>query len=63
MKLSTLIFLKSARISLATFPLMFVNSLVQKTLLKLINSSKTCQAYNKIMDTIASFIYRAKKAV
>ena len=44
MKLSTLIFLKVARISLAAFPLTFVNSLVQKTLLKLINSSKTCQA-------------------
>ena len=36
MELSALIFLKSARISLAAFPLTFVNGLVQKTLWKLI---------------------------
>ena len=63
MKLGVLIFLKSARISLAAFPLTFVNSLEQKTLLKLISSSKTCQAQNKSTDMIASFVYRAKTPV
>ena len=48
MKLSILIFLKSARISPAAFSLTFVNSLTPKNLLKLINSSKTCQAQTRV---------------
>ena len=63
MKLSILIFLKSASISLAAFPLTFVNSVVQKKLIKADKFLQNWSSTNKSTDMIASFIYRAKKPV
>ena len=63
MKLSILIFLKSARISPAAFPLTFINSLVQKSLIKADKFLQNLSSINKSTDMIATFVYRAKKPV
>ena len=63
MKLSILIFLKSARISPAAFPLTFVNILVQKNRIKADKFLQNLSSTNKSTAMIASFVYRAKKLV